>query len=245
MNAWIIRSLAVLGIGAALAIGLPDAAQAVLPVTAKVEVAGNLSTAHRIAVLVPGADTTAANFDTGLGGVQRRAPAWQARQLAATSGPGTAAVAWLGYSPPSGIGRAAIRSESAEAGADALVRFVTGLTADYPQSTVVLIGHSYGTVVIGRAASRLPAQVTDIVALGSPGMDVARATDLGTTARIWAGSGPGGWTLRLPDLRLFGAGHGTNPTRAGFGARILDMQDAVGHDGYSSSFQDLGCVDVR
>jgi len=103
----------------------------------------------------------------------------------------------------------------------------------------------HGTVVIGRAASRLPAQVTDIVALGSPGMDVARATDLGTTARIWAGSGPGGWTLRLPDLRLFGAGHGTNPTRAGFGARILDMQDAVGHDGYSSSFQDLGCVDVR
>lgn len=232
MSAWIVRIFGVLGIGAALAIGLPEAAQAAQPVPARVEVAGDLATAGRIAVLVPGADTTAANFDTGLGGVQRRAPGWQAHQLAAAAGSGTAVVAWLGYQTPSGIGRAAIRSERAQAGADALVRYVSGLTADHPQSTVVLIGHSYGTVVIGRAASRLPAQVTDIVALGSPGMDVTRAADLHTTARVWAGSDPGDWTLRLPDLRLFGAGHGTNPTRAGFGAHLLDVHDAVGHDGY-------------
>ena len=46
-----------------------------------VEVLGDLSTAHRIAVLVPGVDNRLADFDRGLGGVQRRAPAWQARQL--------------------------------------------------------------------------------------------------------------------------------------------------------------------
>jgi Alpha/beta hydrolase len=197
-----------------------------------IEAFGDLTTARRIAVLVPGADTTVADFDRGLGGVKRRAPAWQARELEAASEPGTAVVAWLGYRTPSGIGRDSIRSEFAETGADALVRFVDGLVAQCPHATVTLIGHSYGTVVLGHAAARLPAAVTDIVALGSPGMDVSRASDLRTTARVWAGSDPTDWTLNLPDLRLFGAGHGTNPTRHGFGARPLDVRDAVGHDGY-------------
>src|SRR5690349_9338111 len=102
----ILRGLAALLFGTVLAIGLPEQA-AVLP-DAVVFVAGDLATATRIAVLVPGSDTTPANFHRGLGGVQRRSPAWQARQLAAAAGPGTAAVAWLGYETPHGIGRAAI-----------------------------------------------------------------------------------------------------------------------------------------
>ena len=197
-----------------------------------IEVVGDLTSATRIAVLVPGSDTTMSDFDDGLGGVQRRAPAWQARQLLAASGPGTAVVAWLGYDTPKGIGRAAIRSEWAEAGADALVQFVDGLVAQCPHATVTVIGHSYGTVVLGHAAPRLPAAVTDLVALGSPGMDVSRASDLHTNARVWAGSDPTDWTLRLPDIRILGAGHGTNPTAASFGALPLNVADAAGHDGY-------------
>jgi pimeloyl-ACP methyl ester carboxylesterase len=197
-----------------------------------VETAGELATASHIAVLVPGAGTTPANFDTGLGGVLRRSPAWQARQLSAAAGGGTAVVAWLGYAPPVGVDRAAIRSERAEAGADALVAFLDRLAAEYPHATVTLIGHSYGAVVLGHAAARLPADVTDLVVIGSPGMDVSRAADLHTRARVWAGSDPADWTLRLPDLRILGAGHGTNPTRAGFGALRLDVHDAAGHDGY-------------
>jgi hypothetical protein len=196
------------------------------------EVVGDLTSATRIAVLVPGSDTTLSDFDSGLGGVQRRAPAWEARQLWAASGPGTAVVAWLGYDTPKGIGRAAIRSEWAEAGADALVRFVDGLVAQCPHATITVIGHSYGTVVLGHAASRLPAAVTDLVALGSPGMDVSRASDLHTSARVWAGSDPTDWTLRLPDIRILGAGHRTNPTAASFGALPLRVRDAAGHDGY-------------
>jgi hypothetical protein len=63
-------------------------------------------------------------------------------------------------------------------------------------------------------------------------MDVGRAADLGTHARVWAGSDASDWTLRLPDLRILGAGHGTNPTRTRFGALPLDVHDAPGHDGY-------------
>jgi hypothetical protein len=203
-----------------------------------IEVVGDLTSTTRIAVLVPGADTTLSDFDHGLGGVQRRAPAWQARQLLAASGPGTAVVAWLGYDTPKGIGRAAIRSEWADAGADALVRFVDGLVVQCPRATVTVIGHSYGTVVLGHAASRLPAAVTDLIAIGSPGMDVSRASELHTNARVWAGSDPTDWTLRLPDIRILGAGHGTNPTAAGFGALPLRVGDAAGHDGYFVSGTD-------
>jgi Alpha/beta hydrolase len=197
-----------------------------------IEVVGDLTSAKRIAVLVPGSDTTLSDFDGGLGGVQRRAPAWQARQLWVASGPGTAVVAWLGYDTPKGIGRAAIRSEWAEAGADALVRFVDGLVAQCPHAAITVIGHSYGTVVLGHAAGRLPAAVTDLVAIGSPGMDASRASDLHTKARVWAGSDPSDWTLRLPGIRILGAGHGTNPTAASFGALPLRVADAAGHDGY-------------
>jgi pimeloyl-ACP methyl ester carboxylesterase len=227
---WILRALLV---GVVLALGLPEPRVAAPdPVIA---VAGDLTHASRIAVLVPGSDTTPANFHRGLGGVQRRAPAWQARQLAAAAGPDTAAVAWLGYETPHGIGRTAIRSERAVSAADALVRYVGSLASDRPHATVVLVGHSYGSVVIRYAAHRLPAAVTDLVAIGSPGMDASSVADLGTAARVWAGSAPSDWTRRIPPLRVLGAGHGRHPTDAAFGALPLDVHDADGHDGYFES----------
>ncbi|MEV4510480.1 alpha/beta hydrolase [Dactylosporangium sp. NPDC049525] len=204
-----------------------------------VEVVGDPSTAATVVVLVPGVDTTAANFDRGLGGVQRRAPAWQARQLAgraaALAPPGAgsvAVVAWLGYHPPHGIRLAAVREDAAATGAAALLRFLR----DVPAPRIVLVGHSYGSTVIGRAAARLDAglggRVTDVVALGSPGMGAGRAADLHTTARVWAGTAAADWTRRLPGGRLLGAGHGTHPTDPAFGALPLPVGGVTGHDGY-------------
>ncbi|MDG6101586.1 hypothetical protein Daura_39010 [Dactylosporangium aurantiacum] len=204
-----------------------------------VEVVGDPATAATVVVLVPGVDTTAANFDRGLGGVQRRAPAWQARQLAdraAARRPAGAApvavVAWLGYHPPRGIRLAAVREDAAATGAAALLRFLR----DVPAPRLVLVGHSYGSTVIGRAAARLDAglggRVTDVVALGSPGMGVDRAADLHTTARVWAGTAAGDWTRRLPGLRVLGAGHGTHPGDPAFGALPLPVDGVTGHDGY-------------
>jgi pimeloyl-ACP methyl ester carboxylesterase len=197
-----------------------------------IEVVGDLATARHIAILVPGVGTTVGNFERGLGGVQRRAPAWHAEQLQAAAGPDTAVIAWLGYSPPSGIDRASIRSEDAQAGAGALVRFVDGLAPQCPKATITIVGHSYGTVVLGYAAAHLPDAVTDLVAIGSPGMDVSNVAGLHTTARFWAGSDPTDWTRKLPQIRILGAGHGKNPTSPGFGALPLDVGNADGHDGY-------------
>jgi Alpha/beta hydrolase len=202
-----------------------------------VEVIGDLATADRIAVLVPGVDSRLDNFDRGNAGRQRRAPAWQARQLyrqvqADDPTARVAVIAWLGYDAPEGIGREAIREERARVGATALTRFVAGLSAYRPDAVVTLIGHSYGSVVTGLAAPRLSRNVHDIVALGSPGMGVSRAADLHTGARIWAGTARSDWTRELPGISLFGAGHGTLPFQAAFGARRVPVANVAEHDGY-------------
>ncbi|BCJ44545.1 hypothetical protein GCM10010168_13580 [Actinoplanes ianthinogenes] len=197
-----------------------------------VEVLGDLATAGRVVILIPGVDTTLATFDTGLGGVGRRAPAWQARQLFHQAGPGVAVIAWLGYDPPEGIGRAALREDRAAAGARALESFVDDLVARRPDQRITLVGHSYGSIVAGRAAAHLPAQVTDIVALGSPGMGVSRAADLHTGARVWAAAAPDDWTRKLPGIRILGLGHGRLPVDPAFGALPLPAADVHGHDGY-------------
>ncbi len=201
------------------------------------QVFGDLTTAERIAVLVPGVDNRLANFATGHGRVQRRAPAWQARQLfdeavALQPGARVAVVAWLGYDPPEGIGREAIREERAEAGAAALVRFVDGLVAYRPDARISVFGHSYGSVVAGLAAASLSPRVGDLVAVASPGMGVDRAADLHTHARVWAGAARSDWIHRVPGVRLLGLGHGTLPSDPEFGARPLPTDGVADHDGY-------------
>ncbi|GGN59875.1 hypothetical protein GCM10010112_15470 [Actinoplanes lobatus] len=202
-----------------------------------IEVLGDLDTADRVVILVPGVDTDLAGFDTGLGGVQRRAPAWQARQLhdrirAGEPGARVAVVAWLGYDPPEGMGRDTVREDRAATGALALQRFTDGLVLGHTGRSIVVVGHSYGSIVAGLAAPGLPAQVTDIVALGSPGMGVPDRSGLRTGARVWACAAPGDWIRRVPGVRILGLGHGRLPSDPEFGALPLPCDDVDGHDGY-------------
>jgi hypothetical protein len=201
-----------------------------------VEAVGDLAHATHIAIVIPGVDTKLANFDNGLGNVERRAPAFQARQLygamsARTREP-VAVVAWLGYDPPEGIGLAAVREDRAKAGARALVSFVDILATQHPAAAITVIGHSYGSVVAGLAASRLNRDVHDIIAIGSPGMGVDKRADLHTTARVWAGTAKGDWTRWIPGVRIFGLGHGTRPAEPQFGALPLPVGGVANHDSY-------------
>lgn len=202
-----------------------------------VEVLGDLNRATRVTILVPGVDDNLANFDTGHGRVPRRAPAWQARRLydqihTTRQNAPVAVIAWLGYDPPEGVRRDALREDRAAAGAAALERFVDGLVLGRPDLSIVVIGHSYGSTVAGLAAPRLSRQVTDIVSLGSPGMGVVDRSALHTTARVWAGIAPDDWIHRVPGVRLFGIGHGLLPSDPAFGALVLPCTDVTGHDGY-------------
>ncbi|MGV9296306.1 alpha/beta hydrolase [Amycolatopsis sp. NPDC003676] len=198
------------------------------------QVFGDLSTADRIAVLVPGVANRADTFWTGVGGLRYRAPAVQAADLHRAGPDDFAVIAWLGYEPPGGVGLPAARERLARTGAAALNRFVRGLLAVRPQATIALLGHSYGSTVLGLAAPHLPPQVTDLASFGSPGMGVRDVTRLRTTARVWAGQSARDWIRWVPGVRLFGLGHGTKPADPAFGARVFAASDVPDHDHYLS-----------
>jgi pimeloyl-ACP methyl ester carboxylesterase len=197
------------------------------------EVFGDLTAATSVVVLIPGVNTTLADFDRGLGGVTRRAPGIQGRTLyeqLSKRSPGTAVISWLGYDTPDGVGLAAATEGRARTGAGALVLFVRDLLRQRPDATVTLIGHSYGALVAGLAARRLP-EVHDVITLGAPGLGVAKAADLGG-ARVWAALAPGDWIRRVPQIRFLGLGLGTRPSSPGFGANPLPTDGVAGHDFY-------------
>ena len=197
------------------------------------EVFGDLGTASRIAILVPGVDTTLVDFERGLGGVARRAPGVQGRTLyqqLSKRDTGVAVISWLGYDPPEGVGLAAATEGRARTGAAALVAFVRDVLRQRPGAAVTLIGHSYGAVVVGLAAPHLP-EVPDLITLGAPGMGADRAADLGG-AGVWSALAPHDWIRRIPQVHLFGLGLGKRPTSAGFGAYALPTGGVAGHDYY-------------
>ncbi|MEU3456781.1 alpha/beta hydrolase [Micromonospora sp. NPDC006766] len=200
-----------------------------------VEVLGDLATADRIAVLVPGVGSTLRDFDRGLGGVARRAPARQGAELyealrAAAPDVRVAVLIWLGYHPPNGV-PAGAGATAARRGAAALQAQLRVLADRRPNATMTLVGHSYGALVVGLAARRSPAGVTDVVTLGGVGVGVDRADDLGRV-RIWAAEAPTDWIRRVPQVRLPGLGHGARPGNPAFGARPLPTTGVTGHDGY-------------
>ena len=100
-----------------------------------------------------------------------------------------------------------LTSGDAERGARALRPLVDDLASHGRQ--VALICHSYGSVVCGLAAARLP--VTDIAFVGSPGTDASSVRALHATARVWAGRGASDWIRIVPHVHLLGLGFGQNP----------------------------------
>jgi hypothetical protein len=189
---------------------------------------GDLATARRVAILVPGSDTTLATFfsrGSASPGGAAAALAAEAARLAPRAR--LAVIAWLGYPAPAMLSRAILTSADAAAGARNLRPLVTALARHGDQ--VALLCHSYGSVVCGLAAPRLP--VSDIAVFGSPGMDAPSAAALRTTARVWAGRESDDPIRFVPYVQLFGIGFGADPMSPGFGARVF-ATGAGGHSDY-------------
>ncbi|MDX3110677.1 alpha/beta hydrolase [Nonomuraea angiospora] len=145
-----------------------------------VRVYGDLSAADRVAVIVPGADTTVATFDDGTkrpGGAARALLA-EAARLAPHER--LAAVAWLGYDSPPTLSLGVLTNDAAAKGARALRRTVTELHTRTP-APIALLCHSYGSVLCAKAVPGLP--VTDLAVFGSPGLDAPSAAALTHPAR--------------------------------------------------------------
>lgn len=137
----------------------------------------------------------------------------RARSIArATGGP---TVAWLGYSAPSSLSRAA-HEEPAQRGAAELIRFQRALRARFPQAQHMLIGYSYGSVVVGKAAHEAKV-ADDIVLVGSPGASTTSADQL--HGRVWSATNADD-PIALTTGPLGGI-HGPSPSSPNFGAAPL------------------------
>ncbi|WP_367323458.1 alpha/beta hydrolase [Streptomyces sp. HUAS ZL42] len=196
------------------------------------EVFGDLGKAERISVVVPGVATDLLTFQR----TNRRysAPVGMAQSLydaerAASPATRTAVIAWADYTAPDGLGIDSATAMRAESGALRLNSLLRALPGGAPVS---MFCHSYGSVVCGVAARGMPRRVVDIAVAGSPGMRVASASRLGTSARVWAMRDADDWVQDVPYLEVGGLGHGEDPVSAAFGARVLSAQDAKGHAGY-------------
>ncbi|MEU0274761.1 alpha/beta hydrolase [Streptomyces sp. NPDC006307] len=196
------------------------------------EVFGDLDRAERVSVVVPGVDTNLLTFEKSAR--KYTAPVGMAQSLyaaerAASPTTRTAVIAWADYTSPVGVGMDAATGRLAADGAVRLVSLTSALPGD---SRVSLFCHSYGSVVCGVAARRLPARVSDVAVAGSPGMRAENAAALHTRARVWAMRDADDWIADVPYLDVGGLGHGADPVAPEFGARVLSASGAAGHAGY-------------
>ncbi|GAB3425012.1 alpha/beta hydrolase family protein [Flindersiella endophytica] len=207
-----------------------------------VEVLGDLRTAQRVAVVVPGSGHRLGNLTTSRSGaaprrngeallaeLERQAP--QATELNDAAPPRVAVVIWTGYDTPERVNVDAARSERAIPGGRDLARLTKLLTRLAPAAeTITLTCHSYGSVVCGRAAPA--ARADNIVVVGSPGMDAGRVSDLRTKAHVWAARTADDPIRFVPDVRVGGFGHGEDPSKPGFGAEVFRTGEIHAHDSY-------------
>ncbi|WP_406362174.1 alpha/beta hydrolase [Streptomyces sp. NBC_01579] len=189
-----------------------------------VEVFGDLSRAHRIAVLVPGAGISLDRY-------------WRLRAgavaLRREMGEGAAVIGWLGYETPDTVSRASVTTGRAKSAATELRAFLAELKRAEPTVRTSLLCHSYGSVVCAEAAPGLA--VSDIVLYGSPGTGVHNVAALHTPATVWAGLGGDDWIAEVPHVQLrlpfVALGFGTDPVSRKFGARHFAAGDG-GHSDY-------------
>ncbi|MFU8851013.1 alpha/beta hydrolase [Micromonospora sp. SL1-18] len=149
---------------------------------------GNPDRAGAVLTYVPGMTADLADAPGELGRAAR------VLDRCAALGPGeeTAAVLWLDYDAPDFLPEAA-RSRQAEDAGPALHRFQEGLRAshDVPPARQTVLGHSYGSVVVGIAARDHGLSADALVFVGSPGVGVEHAGELHMLpGQVWASTAP-------------------------------------------------------
>lgn len=128
---------------------------------------GNPDTAANIATFVPGTESRLGRAAESMSRAELMADA------ADNAGsPSTAAIAWVGYDAPQNIIPEAADSSYADNAKKDLNRFQDGLRATHEggPSHNVVIGHSYGSTVIGHTAGSEGLNADAVVLVGSPGV---------------------------------------------------------------------------
>ncbi len=204
---------------------------------------GDPDQADHVATIVPGISNHLGNLGDTLRNTQFLRDAARDRRDGSV-----AAIAWLGDDTPGSLGnhthelvtQATHGGRAGDAARD-LSHFLDGLatTRVATPAHVSVIGHSYGSRVLGEALTLGDVELAEAVAVGSPGMGVDHVSewDLPADTVMWAESAgapdarwwlPGGGDDTVAHVPL----HGRNPDDPAFGARGFDVTGATGHSSY-------------
>jgi pimeloyl-ACP methyl ester carboxylesterase len=197
-----------------------------------IEVYGDLGTATKVAVVVPGIESTLANEARGL----RQSAKHLYDEARSMGDDHVAVIAWLGYDTPDLLG--APFDAGASGAARDLAAFVRSLGLDTSVTTTV-VAHSYGSLVTGVALRDFGLDVDRVVVLGSPGMDVSRASELHLGATDL-------YALRAPfDVVSWSEHFGRDPSDPRFGATRLATGTGDHAPSGHSSYFDSGTVSLH
>ncbi|MFD6515752.1 alpha/beta hydrolase [Rhodococcus sp. NPDC060176] len=203
----------------------------------------NPDTATNVATFVPG---TGSHLGT-IGGDIDRSQAMldsgqKALERAGISG-STSVTTWYGYDAPQTIPQAGLDGY-ADGGAGSLGRFQDGLRASHDgvPSHNTVIGHSYGSTVIGAAASDgRSIDADDLFFVGSPGVGMDRVEGLSLEGispehvggHVYATAAANDPVPMIGDV-FGGLSHGANPANdlplIGFGATVIESAPGTGID---------------
>ncbi|MFE6054441.1 alpha/beta hydrolase [Kitasatospora sp. NPDC056446] len=216
---------------------------------------GDPDKARNVSSLVPGLNSTLA----GVGGGDAMTAKRIYDSAVKSAGdnretPSVASVFWLGYDAPQLDGPSVLMQDRADEGGAAYNKFLTGLRATHEGAPAHMTaqGHSYGSLVVGQATQHpggLP--VDDIVLVGSPGVGVDKASQLGIGAdHVYVGTAkydpvaaapaPGmfipGWAAVEAITNPDGSWHGTDPASESFGGQRFSVADGTMTDSHDNYF---------
>ena len=203
---------------------------------------GNPDTADNTAIVVPGTGNNASSLSSvGTNG----------RDLYRTMTGNKAVVVWLDGPEPQNVLPQAGLDTYANDSAPNLVADIGGLRAAHTAAVgadghLTMIGHSYGSYIAGKAMTE-GAKVDDVVFVGSPGVGVNHAKDLGIDPKhVWDGEA-GDDPILLTEKRYTpDPMTGNNPEDSDFGALHFDVSGSHGHSQYykygSSSLSNMADI---
>ncbi len=204
---------------------------------------GNPDDATDIAVLVPGTTSSART----LTGYVNAGGDLYAEMDEANPDSVKSVIAYLGMDSPDTLVHAAIptyaNDAAPELAADIAGYAESNLAATGVDPHLTVIGHSYGSLVVGMALESAGLIADDVVFVGSPGVGVKDVGELHMDGEhVYAAILPGdaishvndifdtkaGSTVGVPDGALFGH----NPARESFGGVVFDTDEDGGHGDY-------------
>ncbi|MDQ0789565.1 alpha/beta hydrolase [Streptomyces sp. B3I8] len=217
---------------------------------------GNPDTSRNVSAYVPGLST---QLDGGFAdGTVKRAKdtAIGAREI----DPSSASIIWLGYDAP--LGADVATRDDAQRGAPAYQSFMSGLATTHENKDLHLtaIGHSYGSLTVGTASqqgSGMP-DVDDYILLGSPGVGVDHAEDMGVGKQhVFVGAADNDLVTKAPSkgsvvggfvggtIGFFTGGPPGAVVGAGVGADLGDLGDDDNWFGKDPASEEFGATRFR